>query len=143
MAKEKTEAEVPLNAPTEEAARKAALLPPGKPVVTRPEHCCVHHYWAVVETNGTLVRGRNAVSSKRLATGQYEVFFTGDVSRGVYVATIGRPGIFTEPAGEIGVALRFVLSPSSPNFNKGVWVDTHDSSGKASDRAFHLEVHVD
>jgi hypothetical protein len=125
----------PLNAPTGRAAK--AALRPAKAVVTRNERCCVHEYWAVVETNGTLVRGRNVVSVKRLAQGQYEVIFSGDVSQGVYVATIGRPGIFVEPAGQIGVALRFGSG------NKGVWVDTHDSVGNYSDRAFHLVVHVD
>ncbi len=129
-----------LNAPDEQSA-KEALLAPAKPVVTRPDHCCVHHYWAVIERDGSLVRGRNVVRSKRLATGQYEVVFTGDVSMGVYVATIGRPGIATEPAGEIGVALRCCLPAGEAN--KGVWVDTHDSNGAYSDRAFHLVVHVD
>lgn len=142
--------EANFNAPDEKSAkeaRKAGTAPAagaaaaGKPAVTRSEHCCVSHYWAVIETNGTLVRGRNVVRSKRLTTGQYEVVFTGDVSRGVYVASIGRPGIATEPSGQIGVALRCCLPAAEAN--KGVWVDTHDSNGAYSDRAFHLVVHLD
>jgi hypothetical protein len=126
------------NAPPAESAARAARKRPAKPLVTHPEHCCVHHYWAVVERDGTLVRGRNVVHSKKLpGTGQYEVVFTGDVTNGVYVATIGRPGIYTEPAGEFGVALRYGSG------GKGVWVDTHDSNGSPSDRAFHLVVHTD
>jgi hypothetical protein len=125
----------PENAPSLEGA-KEARRPPKKPEVTRPDHCCVHHYWAVVETNGALGRGRNVQSVTRLGVGQYEVIFTADMTRGVYVATIGRPGIATEPSGQIGVALRF-------GNNNGVWVDTHDSLGNYSDRAFHLVVHVD
>jgi hypothetical protein len=70
----------------------------------------------------------------------YEVVFTGDVSNGVYVATIGRPGIATEPAGMVSVALRCCLD--TPETNKGVWVDTHDPNGTPSDRAFHLVVHT-
>jgi len=128
------------NTPDAKAAA-AALVAPTKPVVTRPDHCCVHHYWAVIERNGTLVRGRNVLRAKHLATGQYEVVFTDDVSNGVYVATIGRPGIATEPAGEIGVALRCCLTGAEANH--GVWVDTHDSNGAPSDRAFHLVVHLD
>ena len=127
----------PLNVPDEQAA-KAALVVPSAPKITRPERCCVHEYWADVETNGTLVRGRNVVRSKRLATGQYEVVFTEDLSDAVYVATIGRPGILTEPAGQIGVALRCCLVGAETN--KGVWVDTHDSGGAFSDRAFHVVV---
>jgi len=142
-----------LNAPDERSAKEARKIPSTaptlgaaaatgqKPLVTRSEHCCVNHYWAVIETNGTLIRGRNVVRSQRLATGQYEVVFTGDVSRGVYVATIGRPGIATEPSGEIGVALRCCLGGAEAN--KGVWVNTADPKGAFSDRAFHLVVHVD
>ncbi|HLE84898.1 MAG TPA: hypothetical protein VJG13_11205 [Thermoanaerobaculia bacterium] len=130
-----------LNVPSEQALA-AARRRPTKAAVTRPERCCVNHFWAVVETDGTLVRGRNVVRSTKLpGVGTYEVVFTNDVSGGVYVATIGRPGISTEPAGEIGVALRCCLPPAEAN--KGVWVDTHDSNGLPSDRAFHLVVHVD
>src|SRR6185295_2427348 len=103
MSNEKSKA---LNVPDNQSA-EAALRLPKEPDVSHPNHCCVHQYWAVVETDGTLVRGRNVKYSKYLGTpGQYEVAFTGDISRGVYVAMIGRPGSATEPAGEIGVALR-------------------------------------
>lgn len=104
------------------------------------EDCCVREFWAVVERDGTFVRGRNVWRVARLATGIYEVVFTGDVSNGVFTATIGRPGIATEPAGMISVALRCCLG--SPETNKGVWVDTHDPGGEFADRAFHLMVHT-
>lgn len=123
------------NAPDARAA-KAAARAPSKPVVTRAERCCVREFWAVVERDGTLVRGRNVIRSAKVGTGQYEVVFTEDMTQGVYVATIGRPGIATEPAGEIGVALRCCLSGSETDH--GVWIDTHDSSGAYSDRAFHV-----
>ena len=110
-------------------------------MVTKVARCCVHEYWAVVEKNGTLVRGRNVNRVKRLAAGQYEVVFTDDMRTGVYVATIGRPGISTEPSGQIGVALRCCLTGAE--VNKGVWVDTHDSNGAYADRAFHLIALVD
>jgi hypothetical protein len=102
------------------------------------ENCCVREFYAVVERNGTLVRGRNVWRVARLAPGIYEVIFTGDVSNGAYNATIGRPGIFTEPHGFVTVALRY--SVTSPEINKGVWVDTRDPNGNFSDRAFHLSV---
>jgi hypothetical protein len=136
-----------LNTPDERAA-SAALSPaeapaaaPTNPALFGAEGCCVREFWAVVERNGTLVRGRNVWRTRRLAQGQYEVVFTGDVSNGAYVATIGRPGIATEPPGEIGVALRCCLN--TPETNKGVWVDTHNSNGELSDRAFHLVVHTE
>jgi hypothetical protein len=104
------------------------------------EGCCYRTFWAVVETDDTFVRGRSVAWVAHLARGQYEVVFTSDVSQGVYVASIGRPGIATEPAGEIGVALRCCLTGHETN--KGVWVDTHDSNGRSADRAFHLIVHT-
>ena len=142
MAKQKAEShDVGANAPSQSAAKAAlrvAAAPEEVAGALTTECCCVQQYWAVIERDGTLVRGNNVWRARRLAEGQYEVIFTGDVSRGAYVASIGRPGIATEPAGEIGVALRCCLSP--PEENKGVWVDTHDSDGTYSDRAFHLIV---
>lgn len=140
---------VTLNAPDEKTAKAAVA---GAAAAARTaaaaqdasifgrEECCVQEYWAVVERDGTLVRGRSVWRTRKLGTGIYEVVFTGDVSNGVFVATIGRPGIATEPSGEIGVALRCCLS--SPETNKGVWINTADSSGRPSDRAFHLLVHT-
>ena len=116
----------------------SATAAAGGAVVTGNEHCCVTQYWAVVETNGTLVRGHNVWRVAHLGTGIYEVIFTGDVSAGAFVATIGRPGIFTEPTGEICLALR--ASATSPEVGKGVWIQTFNSSGSPSDRAFHLLV---
>lgn len=127
------------NAPDERAAKLARTPQPVKDEAAKlgVENCCIREYWAVVERDGTLVRGRNVLRTSRLGPGSYEVYFTGDVSNGVYVATIGRPGIATEPAGLIGVALR--CCPTSLfETNKGVWVDTHDTNGNYSDRAFHV-----
>jgi hypothetical protein len=138
--------EANLNAPDKraaEAARKIAPAPRDDSSRYGVEGCCVREFWAVIETDGSLVRGRNVLRTKRLGPGQYAVFFTADVSNGVFVATIGRPGISTEPSGQIGVALRCCPDPSSYlpfETNKGVWVDTHDSNGAYSDRAFHLIV---
>ena len=126
------------NAPQSAADRKAAQAAAAAPVVTGNEHCCVTQYWAVLETDGSLVRGHNVWRVAHLSTGIYEVIFTGDVSAGAFVATIGRPGIFTEPTGEICLALRY--SVTVPEINKGVWIQTFDSIGTPSDRAFHLLV---
>jgi len=144
------------NAPSEAVARAAtsprvpgpALKPdPMVPLTPDPrwgvENCCVREFWAVIDRDASLVRGRNVVRTTHLGTGIYEVFFTGDVSNGAFVATIGRPGIATEPPGEITVALR--CCPGFGAFtpfddNKGVWIQTFDSSGKPRDTSFHLIV---
>ena len=137
--KEITLKEASFNAPDERSAQLARIPQPVENEAAKlgVENCCIREYWAVVERDGTLVRGRNVLRTSRLGPGSYEVYFTGDVSNGVYVATIGRPGIATEPAGLIGVALR--CCPTSLfETNKGVWVDTHDTNGNYSDRAFHV-----
>jgi hypothetical protein len=135
------------NAPDAAAHAKALQLHAApatapNPVVTVSSHCCVREFWAVVETNGTLVRGRNVNQVTKLAQGIYEVIFTEDISAGVFLATIGRPGIATEPTGEICLALRCCPINAADN-NKGIWVETHDSAGGYSDRAFHLLVLTD
>jgi hypothetical protein len=140
-----------LNAPHEAAAKAAlsAVLTGPAAVPATPdkrwgvESCCVRQFWAVIERDASLVRGRNVLRTKKLGTGIYEVYFTGEVSNGVFVATIGRPGIATEPTGEITVALR--CCPGGGDYrpfddNKGVWVQTFDSAGNPSDRSFHLIV---
>jgi hypothetical protein len=145
MADEKKISDV-LNA-ADEKAHKAALTAaaapaavPDDPAKYGVEHCCVRQFWAVVETNGTLVRGRGVSYCRKLGTGIYEVFFTADMTSAVFGATLGRPGIFTEPPGEITVAVRYT-GPSlySPfTTNKGVWVQTFNSAGAPVDHAFHL-----
>jgi hypothetical protein len=121
-------------------ARESYRKLPDDPAKYGVEGCCYRTFWAVVETDGTFVRGRNVARVARLAPGQYEIVFTSDVSNGVYVASIGRPGIATEPAGQIGVALRCCLTGREEN--KGVFVDTHDPNGDYADRSFHLVVHT-
>ena len=146
-----------LNAPSEAAAKAATspravprpapspdpMVPPTPDPRWGVENCCVREFWAVIDRDATLVRGRNVVRTTHLDTGTYEVFFTGDVSNGAFVATIGRPGIATEPPGEITVALR--CCPGFGAFtpfddNKGVWIQTFDSSGQPRDTSFHLIV---
>ena len=102
-----------LNAPSDAAASAAvaprvgeAAVPPTPDPRWGVENCCVREFWAVIERDGSLVRGRNVLRTGKLGTGIYEVFFTGEVSNGAFVATIGRPGIATEPPGSITVALR-------------------------------------
>lgn len=138
-----------LNAPSGAAARAAAEAAGQETVPRTPdpkwgvENCCVREFWAVIERDASLVRGRNVLRTAKLGTGIYEVFFTGEVTNGAFVATIGRPGILTEPPGEVTVALR--CCPGAGAFqpfddNKGVWIQTFDSAGKPADRSFHLIV---
>jgi hypothetical protein len=142
-----------LNAPSAAAAKAAvegrtdAAGAAGVPATPDPrwgvQDCCIREFWAVIERDASLVRGRNVLRTHKLGTGIYEVFFTGEVSNGAFVATIGRPGIATEPPGFITVALRCCpgLGAFHPfDDNKGVWIQTFDTAGQPADRSFHLMV---
>jgi hypothetical protein len=89
--------------------------------------------WAVVTTAGVLNRNFHATSAASLGFGSYEVIFDRNVTNCAYVATIGDEGFGTTP-GEISAARRF------GNAN-GVFVQTFNSAGTGSNRAFHLAVH--
>ena len=135
-----------INAPSAKMAKELTTLKKRRkddPEKYGVEKCCVKSYWAVIEKDGSLVRGRSVLRTRKLGTGTYEVFFTGKVDQGLINATIGRPGISTEPPGEITVAVRCCpgLGLWTPfDDNRGVWITTHDSDGKRSDRSFHLLV---
>ena len=90
--------------------------------------------FAVVNANGTLARGRKAVSATRLGTGAYEVVFRADVRKGAYIATIGLSGsLGASLPGEITVVGR-------AGNDRGVFLTTHSSGGAAADLGFHLAV---
>jgi hypothetical protein len=90
--------------------------------------------YAVVNANGTLARGRKAVSATRLGAGAYEVVFRKDVRKSAYLATIGLSGSAgSSLPGEITVVGR------SGN-DRGVFVTTHSSGGASADLGFHLAV---
>ena len=89
---------------------------------------------AVVDTDGTLVRGNGAKSSTNVNPGSYRVIFKRNVRQCTYVATIGIPGsVGTAIPGEINVAGDAVDV-------KGVFVDIQDSTGVDENHPFHLIV---
>lgn len=95
--------------------------------------------WAVVDSDGTLVRGSGVVSAARLfapdVLGAYQVDFKRDVTNCALIATLGRTDSLSlnPDAGEIGAAYRNGLET-------GVFVKTRDSSGAEANRSFHLAV---
>lgn len=92
--------------------------------------------WAVVNQNGTLGRGKGAVSSGYATPGvlgSYRVVFNKDVSQCMFVATLGTSFPSTPASGEIAVA------PDVADV-RAVHVATRNSSGTATNRPFHLFV---
>jgi len=89
--------------------------------------------WAVVNSDGTLARGNGANSSQRLATGQYEVRFTGRSVRDcAYTATLGNAGITAQPG--------FVSAVRRSELAEGVFVATWNTASTPTDLPFHLTV---
>jgi hypothetical protein len=92
-------------------------------------------FYAVVNADGSLARGFQAVEARNLGTGFYEVIFNVDVTGSAYIATIGSSATSgIEQTGEITVVGR----AGTPN---GVFVTTTDSAGTFADRGFHIAVH--
>jgi hypothetical protein len=96
--------------------------------------------WARVGPDGTLRKGRGAVSSKELGKGEYEVVFDRNVSACAYEATVGSASVSPENtefdgkgAGGIRVAPRFLAT-------NAVSVVTSSPAGTAAENAFHLAV---
>jgi hypothetical protein len=91
----------------------------------------------VVDSTGTLIRGKGVTSSTRTGTGAYSVVFSQDVSNCAYIASIGDPGS-SMPAFSNGFARTAQLAG---NVN-GVAVDTwqKDPNTATFDLPFHLAV---
>lgn len=89
---------------------------------------------AVVNSDGTRVRGRGSTSSNLVNSGEYDVTFNRDISACTYTATLGVSGTAgAVPAGSISVA----RSPAGPNV---VRVSTDNTSGADRNRSFQLAV---
>ncbi len=99
-----------------------------------PESHGPRELFAVVDLDGTLKRGLHAVSSKRLDLGVYEVIFTRDVRRGVYLATPGGPGYEGTPLAAVASVMGRATEP------RGVLVFTVDMTGAPLASGFHLLV---
>ncbi|MGH2975330.1 MAG: hypothetical protein ACRDLL_10760 [Solirubrobacterales bacterium] len=94
--------------------------------------------WAVVSTDGSLVRGHGAESAKQPfgpGDGAYQVTFNRNVTGCGLVATLGRVNSASRnpDAGEIGVAYRH-------GDRRSVFVKTRASDGGPGDSSFHLAV---
>ncbi|HEX4295138.1 MAG TPA: hypothetical protein VHZ29_13475 [Rhizomicrobium sp.] len=103
-------------------AASAQTPPPGHP-----------SGFAVVDKDGNLIRGRNAIAATRLNAGIYEVDFSGSVKKCVFTASTGLPIDGSNVAGFVTVAGR-------GSNDDGVYVQTFDATGVSSDRGFHLIV---
>jgi hypothetical protein len=107
---------------------------PAVPSKARAESKGPRELFAVVDSEGNIRRGLHAVSCKRLELGVYEVIFSRDVRRGVYVATPGGPGYEGIP---LSATLAVQGRATDP---RGVLVYTTNQQGDPLATGFHLLV---
>jgi hypothetical protein len=88
--------------------------------------------FAVVASNGALIRGKGAPSATQLNTGQYAVRFKRPIGACAWTATLGLD-VFgsASPPGE--VSLTGLIGS-----NNGIFLETFNSGGVLTDRSFHL-----
>jgi hypothetical protein len=87
--------------------------------------------FAVVNSTGSLARGRHVLSTQSLGSGSYEVFFDRDISACALRATIGSVNTASPPPAFVAVALRAADHTLA-------FVQTSDLAGAGEDHAFHL-----
>jgi hypothetical protein len=126
-----------LNLPQEGGGQPAGEVegqPAGEAAAAAQDNCACTS-WAVVNTNGNLVRDFGVNAAARVGLGLYRVIFNRNVTGCAYTATIGLAGrAGNPPSGEISVS----GIHNNPN---GVLVATYTSTGANADRPFHLAVH--
>lgn len=104
-------------------------------VTAPPAGSGVKVFFAVVNSDGSLARGKGATGSFSLSagSGDYEVDFNRDVTGCAYVATLGNATAGTAPNGFITDAAR----AGNPD---AVFVKTSNTAGAAADIQFHLVI---
>jgi hypothetical protein len=90
-------------------------------------------FFAVVDLNGVLVRGKGAVSAQRLSEGNYEVIFNASIASCAFTGSVGNSGFSGFARGQISVQGR-------SGTNNGLFVSTSSSSGIVANRPFHVLV---
>jgi len=91
--------------------------------------------WAVVNSDGVLIRGKGQAGdpASRTGVGVYDAIFNRDVRGCSYQATLGGVGTGGPPRGQVSVT-------SHPGSVNGVRVRTEDDAGTPADKSFHLAV---
>lgn len=92
-------------------------------------------FYAVVNSNGALVRGSGAAAVTRgKLVGDYVVRFNANVTACAYTATIGQPGRtgVTDPG--------FITVAGSNGNANSVYVSTYNLNVRSTARSFHLVV---
>jgi hypothetical protein len=89
--------------------------------------------FAVVGSNGALIRGNGVLSSSRLDTGTYQVNFNSNLLACAYVATVG-----TTSSGSISNASTATVAQRA-GLAKSLFIQTFGPDGALADLSFHVD----
>jgi hypothetical protein len=96
----------------------------------------VSKLWAVVGSNGAVVRSAGVVAAARVGLGQFELTFSDDIVNCSYQANVGAISDISNAAGQQG----FAVTGKKSGTTNAVRVNTRSQTGTAADRSFHLVV---
>jgi hypothetical protein len=94
--------------------------------------------FAVVSADGDLARGKNVLSARQFADGQYQVNFTRPVNQCILTAAAGDPGTIIQ-----GTPVTITVGPISGNPNAAFVVIRNAVDGVGRDQGFHLNATCD
>ena len=90
--------------------------------------------YAVMNADGTLVRGKSVASVLKIGTGVYDVRFNRNISSCSWLGTVGLGGF----SGSSGPGI--VTITGRAGTNNGLFVTTYDATGTAADLPFAADV---
>ncbi len=125
-----------LLATTASADTSAAKNVPGKTsfIAASPSATVPQRVFAVVNADGTTLRGKAVASTTTLSTGTYDVRFNRNITACSWVGTVGL-GSFS---GSTGAGMITITGRSGTN--NGLFVTTFDSTGAPANLPFAADV---
>lgn len=90
--------------------------------------------YAVVNSNGTIVRGKGLASVSKVGTGIYDVRFLRNIANCSWLGTVG----YGQFIGDTGPAM--ITITGRVGTNNGLYVTTFNSAGSSADFPFNADV---
>jgi len=114
------------------AGGAAANTPAKSGMVAPPSTTPCGGCFAVVDASGGFVRGKSVVSVTHLNTGTYDIRFNRPIGKCAWTATLGEPSFGSSVGpGQVTLAGR-------AGTKNGIFLQTFDGTGTATDEPFHL-----
>ena len=112
----------------------AQNVPDGKPSTYAQRATVPARVFAVLDSNGTKLRGKAVASTSRLSTGVYDVRFNRNISKCAWTGTVG----FGTFGGSTGAAM--ITISGRAGTNNGLFITTFNVAGNPTDLPFTTTV---